>query len=923
MLKKEEWIVFAVFLLFAFLFVQFNHEGLASITGFVVGNYSEPSFSMVLEKDQLASGGQLKGFLNITFVGFFDPSTVLKIEFDSASSQIVLKDYFKSKNISFVETESSSSAYMPSGSKMFNFGGAGSNNFAFKMPRLASVKNLSMSVTGSPETPPSFVSFDVKDYTNKKEWKYFGDFVSFKPDFIYPSSLTLGLEGDPVTIGGQEGHNKTYFCEAISLPESKNFQLSAKLKKNADGADVKAVLLSFDGEQASGGADFCDLPEPGDVSEWRTCDLSFTPSTAKQGIYLVCVFYVGGTDKQYYELSRDSTVSDSRYDCPITGGSSLCFPSTSKDYFIGIKPSTYTGTLNKTVLWREGVTDQSIEYSLTEFLTTCKADEVGDCVISVTVSSESAGALQLGPLRIDYTEEGGASSYTDKFYDVSQVPGSIVKLDNVDLNNASKTLQISLSDLNITAPKITKAVESLYVSVQMVPGSRVSHPVKVYGEGYVPETGTVEEKVSNAKKAISEIVLNYGEELGLFGIELDTKQLESFESEINQIKADKNMSIEDVNSRLEALKGQVDAYLKDKPKSLSVEASFKDLYIPEPGDVEKVALEGEVESVYAYQSNVEVTVELSNYVLEKNNGEEEKYSIVKKTVTPEKSLSNVYVYEIIPKTLASSVANIAFKDKDYEVVQQDPIVRYTYDSLSQPVTIIYGVKDVAITQNLLLALNSIIVPEKIEEIVEKTNECGNEICEEPYEDKTICPADCGARKIPWLLMIILVIVLIAGVFYINFYKGKGAFRSVIRRSPFANPKDLENVKNYIKNAQSKSMKNPEIAGALLKSGWTKDQIIYAFEDLKWDGKRLSTIKLTPGSKENTKKLQNFIKKCLELNISKEKITAALLQKGWAVEKVDEAFAMIGEPQEKVETPKEKEKKMSYYFEKELAEEAKK
>lgn len=913
MLKKEEWIILAVFLLFASLFIYFNQEGLVGITGMAV---SDASFDVVLTKTKLNAGEQLLGYLNITFSNPVDSSTKVKVEFGDSSTQLGLKDYFNSKNISFTETEESASASNPLETKTISFEASGSKVLAFKLPKYADVDSFYMVITGIGS--PSFVSFDVEDYTNKKEWKYFGSFVSFKDDYIYPASLDIAKEYDAVYLA-----NGIYFCEAVELPESKHFNLSAKVKRNFDGANIKAVLLSFDGEYASGGADFCDLPEPGVGlnPDWYSCDLSFTKS--KQGIYLVCVYFEGDNEKDYYELSRDSNPSDSKFDCPITGGDSYCMKSTSKNYFIRVKAAEYSGVLSGTVNWVEGVTDQGMDYSLIQFLQDCVEDEIGDCVIPVAISSESAGDIKVSDLRIDYTEQGGGTSYSNKFYDVVELPGSIAEIDGVKLENASKTIQISLSEFNITAPNITEDSKTFYLEVRLTPGDKISKPVKVFSEAYVPETGTVEDKIAGAKAVFSSMESEHGDVLSLFGIELDDK-LASFESEINRIKADTNLSVEEADAQWNTLSNQIDTFLKTQPKSFGVTTSFKDLYVPELESVEKVVPEESgVESVYFYQDNVEVSVEVTNYVLEKYDGSEEKYSVVTKIVTPKKTLSNIYIYEVVPKTFASSIASIVFKNQDYEVVEHDPIVRYTFASLSQPTTIMYGVKNVAVSPSMLYSLGSIIVPKEVGEVVEKTHECGDGVCTTPYEDEIVCPEDCGGTRIPWVLIVVLVVLLIAGVAYINFYRGKGAFRKLISRSPFPQPKNLEDIKNYIKIAQNKKMKNQDIAKALLKSGWTKNQIVYAFEDLKWDEKRLFTIKFAPSSKENVRKLHTFIKKCLQLNIPQGKIRHVLIEKGWPSYKVDEAFALIGKPEEKVETEEEKKKKTAFYFEKELEEEAKK
>jgi len=921
MLKKEELIVLGIFLLLASLAIYSNEEGLLNITGMATdnstdGDATESSFDVILTKTELRSGEDLQGYIDLTLAEPIDVSTTIKLEFNGISKQITLKEYLTKNNISFIESQGSVYAFNPSNVKQIIFGGASSKKLVFKIPKFATVTNFDMTVASDAENPVSFVNFDVEDITDKNEWKYFGDFVEYNSVPVYPESLNVNSEGDADLIGGATDHNKTYFCESIELPESKDFKLSAKFRKDFAGADMKAVLLTFDGEYGSGGADFCDLPEPeiATIATWYGCDLNFP--TSKQGIYLICIYYEGDNEKKYYRLSKDSTISNSRYTCPITGGKTLCYPYNAKDYFIRAQIGKYTGILDKSISWANGVTDQTMEYSLTQFLSECNEDEIGDCMVPVTISSESAGNILLGDLNIEYTEEGGSAAYSSLFYEMVEVAAGINKIGGVDLANASKNIQIDLEDFNISALNITEVSKSLFLETSITSLGKITKPVTVFGAGYVPETGSIEEKLDNAKKVISDMESEHGDVLDMFGIKSDIKQLNTYEAEVNKIKLNTSLTRSEVESQLSVLSGQIDDHLNTQPKSFSVSISFKDLYIPEPGHVEDVVLEN-VDEYYLYQNKVEVTVEAKNYVLKKYGGGEENYVVVVKTILPKESLSNVYVYEIIPKTFASSVSDIKFENSNYEVVEEDPIVRYTFPSIGQSTSITYGVKDVDLTSNMIYSLKSIVIPEE-EGAIKKTNECGNGVCEIPYEDEVVCPEDCGGKRgFPWLLIIVLVILLIAGVAYINFYKGKGEFRKVMGKSPFRNAQNLNSLKNYIRTAQDKGLKKQAIAQALLKTGWTKDKIIYAFEDLKWAEKRLFTIKLAPSGDQNVKKLHTFIKKCLELNIPEAKINQILIDKGWDFQKIDAAFVKIGKPKEKVVTEKEKKKKVALYFEKAL------
>jgi len=115
--------------------------------------------------------------------------------------------------------------------------------------------------------------------------------------------------------------------------------------------------------------------------------------------------------------------------------------------------------------------------------------------------------------------------------------------------------------------------------------------------------------------------------------------------------------------------------------------------------------------------------------------------------------------------------------------------------------------------------------------------CGNDVCEISYEDEDSCPEDCTKQK-PWVWWIVLFVILVAGVWYINFYKGPGNFREttnkismkLFHKRMFVTQQDKISLSAYIKRAMAQGFRPEQIRKVLLQKGWTNNQIDYIFKE---------------------------------------------------------------------------------------------
>ena len=117
-------------------------------------------------------------------------------------------------------------------------------------------------------------------------------------------------------------------------------------------------------------------------------------------------------------------------------------------------------------------------------------------------------------------------------------------------------------------------------------------------------------------------------------------------------------------------------------------------------------------------------------------------------------------------------------------------------------------------------------------------ECGDNICSES-ETADSCPVDCRKVKINWILYIIILFVVLI-IYYLFFTDGPGNLKRFIKKensseeksSLFNNTQDFYNLKNYINQSLAKGIKKDKIILVLLRQGWTRKQIDYAFKKKK-------------------------------------------------------------------------------------------
>ena len=237
------------------------------------------------------------------------------------------------------------------------------------------------------------------------------------------------------------------------------------------------------------------------------------------------------------------------------------------------------------------------------------------------------------------------------------------------------------------------------------------------------------------------------------------------------------------------------------------------------------------EGLLNYQSDITINGEARLVHIRYLSGTESTFILVKKQVTSSKSLSGK-IYEYIK-------GNVDVKDlltEGYEAVSSNTLYRWP---IGKDIYYTLNSSDIAIATDLK---TFVLPPLKDLEITGGVGEgfnCGNSICNYA-EDEASCPEDCKA-KYPIGFIIFLIVLAIAGVYYINFYHGPFNFKTfkqdikkLFRKKPslFKDKKDLVNLITYIRKSVSRGLTAQQIKYILKQKGWTDPQIDEALKQAK-------------------------------------------------------------------------------------------
>lgn len=204
---------------------------------------------------------------------------------------------------------------------------------------------------------------------------------------------------------------------------------------------------------------------------------------------------------------------------------------------------------------------------------------------------------------------------------------------------------------------------------------------------------------------------------------------------------------------------------------------------------------------------------------------EDKLTIVNIKLMPKKSLSNVYLIFLLPSGV--SYNEVKWKQGNFETTDLVDAIGFSFSDLSSSQTISLALPGKHDFSNLNFYASPKLAEIKVGTIVSGSKE----------------------KKAPWGLAIFLIILIVLIVLVVLWFLWKD-YSKKLEKKLFKNPVDLFNIMNFIKDAKAKGAKKEEINEQLIKAGWTKEQINYAWSKLKKEERRKEERK--KGEKEKTK-----------------------------------------------------------------------
>jgi len=867
MLAKEHYLAFSVFILFVVVFITSP-----TYTGLVVNNETNqtgglnttyipsPLLKIELASKSFDQGRLITGLIRLNLSGRVSQDSTITLSTNNQSSELKLVDLVRSLNVPYRELQTIYKGENPSPTKQLTFNSAGSQLVGIKVRSKSNVVGFKLNIEGKESNGqfPKFPRIDVGSKGLYNDWEYYGNLGSYDPAPVAASELELTNTEEQIIITNSP---KIFYCEKINLPESRAFKLSAKYQKTSSLGDLKLKILSSDFSEIPTAG--CDLTENEDLN-WHDCDAVL--DRPLKGENLVCLYSdkdqnINGLAKLSIDPSTtpenpnsNGYVCNQDFDCDLTSPT---------DYYIRAYPGIYPKILSTKETFQNWATSPEIEkLSFNRHLSICEPFDFSKifCMIPLNVISDSSGIIDLSGLELTYSKDGSTFAPVTELNDLTYIESSVEIVDIAEL-------QIPIVTFNLVAPPTKTAVLKAETSTGLT-------AEKNYDVNLVESEVTLEpipatlNRISIAKTTLTRLKSDKTTAaLGLMGkVNSVFDELIKIESSINLIKASTNLTQTEKEIQILGTNTQLDEILKQVPKNYDIKASFK--FSPSIMSFEELSSEIPIKQDNSYkiavlksQDKVKIDAEAKVFDIIYPNGVKQTATTITKTITSAEKLTNVEIIEKIPKSTAKSVSEIGF-DTPATTLKADPVVKFIIGEISpdSPGKITYAVyKDVLFDVE---STSTLYLPTQVSNDLIGID-CGNNFCNF-LEDYTSCPEDClcgnnacdireeltcpsDCKGFPWGLIISLIVIAIlttGGIYYyLVIYKDpikQKKFMEGLRKIPvlgiffeerklFKNPRELQSLKTFIRDAASKHYSRQQIEQILLKKGWKAEQINEAFK----------------------------------------------------------------------------------------------
>ena len=324
------------------------------------------------------------------------------------------------------------------------------------------------------------------------------------------------------------------------------------------------------------------------------------------------------------------------------------------------------------------------------------------------------------------------------------------------------------------------------------------------------------------------------------GIDMTTtiSSLSAYDLQLQDIEADTSLTDAEKANMVLDLTTQIDTFLENTPKAITITNKISGLPATPPPDITQdmipQGIMEDLEEIYYIQDQVISRTDVIVFTMLTYADVQTLSTYIKKSINIP-IVQTGYVIEILPSTVLTSQAELKFLGQ-YETVKNNPLILAVQMSNSAALYSYILQSDIS---SLIGEIQTAVIPSslEIEPVIKVT--CGDGICTELLEDNITCPEDCS-KKIPWTLIIIILIIIVGGILFIHFFKTrikninvKGIFkRKPKEESLFNTETDKENLKNYVLHSINEGVAQEEIKAILLKKGWTKEQVELILNEIR-------------------------------------------------------------------------------------------